>query len=123
MASNVIRLPKPCNSDPNDDLESIKVVIPAGDTVDVDTNTFSTFLGVFYELTMFNEAENKYLGFEINANRKGSEVCFSVYGKVGDQLARVVNVLKDGTDSILRITNSESFAVTVCGNKTLRSKT
>lgn len=98
-------------------ISHFEVTIPAGNTLDVDSGSFDAFRSFEYKLDLFSIPQDKFKTLQMLARRTGSNVSDQVYGKNGDPLLTVVNFLVDGPDVILRISNGESFPITVRGRK------
>jgi hypothetical protein len=90
--------------------------IPATSSLDLTTIALSSLCSVRFTICVFNSVEDKWCSFEMLAGRQsGSDVEDTVYAKVGDPLDFAVQFLVVGSDAILRITNNESFSLTVDG--------
>jgi len=96
-------------------------VVAAGGEADFDILPFDDVAGIEYQLTILNATENKYLGMKVHANREDSEISYNVSDKIGDPLSKTVQVLKVGSDAVLRVSNGEAFPLTVSGIRAKRS--
>jgi hypothetical protein len=87
-------------------------------TEDIDTIVLSGLCSVKYLICVFNSSEDKYCSFELHGTRKsGSSVEDTLYAKIGDPLDFTVEFVVVGSDAVLRITNNETFTITVDGVK------
>jgi len=95
--------------------KTVRGVVPAGATVDFDPLVFDDIAGVDYQISLFNKTENKFLSFTLDGKRENADICSSVSKLIGDSISRTVNLLKIGTEVKLRISNGESFPLTLKG--------
>lgn len=93
------------------------VLVPAGQTVTVDSVTHSTLKTIDYLVNIHKSDFTKTRAFKMILSRDGSDVKDSVYSRVGNDLncAVVSNVV--GLDAIISVTNNEAFDITCSFNK------
>lgn len=109
----IIRDPAGLNND-----SAISDTVAASATEDIDTIDLDDLCSVKYLLCVHNVTEDKYCSFELYGTRStGNGVTDTLYAKIGDVLDFTVEFLVVGTDAILRITNNETFTLTVSGVK------
>jgi hypothetical protein len=91
------------------------VTIPAGSTVDVDSNVvIPGHDGAKWLVGIYEAIGNKVLAFELLANRHAlTTTDFVEYGLLGDSLNITASVSISGLNMVLTITNNEPNAVTV----------
>lgn len=92
-------------------LVSIDGSVPAGQTLDLDTFLLSDFKSIKYIQTFYNDAQTKSKVQEMLATKEAGGISDTVYAKSGDSISLSVNLVIQGTDGRLRVTNNESFDV------------
>ena len=86
------------------------VTIPTSGTVDVDTIDVGEVCAIKYVICLQGDGKTQSSEFFVSA--KGADFVDTKYATLGDSLAVSVNFLKVGSDGVLRLVNSEAFAVT-----------
>lgn len=99
-----------------------RVILAASSTLDADSIKLAFFLGVKYVLHFRNETEDVYKTIELLSTRSsGDELEDNVTGNLGDPISVSTNVVVDGTDVVLRLTNNESYELKVSISKLITS--
>ena len=95
--------------------KTIKGTIGASDSLDVETTAFSTLWRSVYEISLFNETEDKYKSLTLHVARvEGSDLKDTIAARLGTGNLNVrVDTVKVANDVIIRLTNNESFDVEV----------
>ena len=92
--------------------------IPALSTVDLDALLLSAFRSKKYILSLFNDTQDKSNSREMLVRKfSGNSITRTVYGKIGDTLDVGFNVVVDSGNVVLRVSNNESFDVSLRGYK------
>ena len=98
----------------------IEATIPASSSLDVDTVEYSDFESIRYLMRLFNTSQAKRRYFELKALKQSSGDVSDIIDSVfGDALDVDTQVLKSGTDMVVRMTNSESFDVSLRAKKSI----
>jgi hypothetical protein len=85
--------------------------VPASDSVDFDVIDFDDTASKLYVCEFSSAANDLYKSLQLFASREGTDVTDTVFSILGNSLQVSVQFLKDGTETKLRVTNSEAFPV------------
>ena len=94
------------------------IIIPAGDTVAVDSGLFSLYRRANYEIELYNVVNDSFVSFKMSTVKNNADADFNVYAILGGPVARVINFSVVGADVIFAVTNSEAFDLTFQAVKT-----
>jgi hypothetical protein len=89
-----------------------------GGVLDLETIPFASFVSTEYLINISSETESKFYTLKLIATKKNSDVSDQIYNKEGDLLQIATNVIKSGSDVILRLVNDEIYQVDVRCTKT-----
>ena len=90
----------------NDQIQSLS-------TKDFDSVPFSSFSAVKYLISIFSQVESSYKISELFAVNDGSDITDQLIYKSSSGPKVSINVLKNGSDVVLRLVNQENFEVDV----------
>jgi hypothetical protein len=94
--------------------------IDAGTSKDFDSTPLAEFESADYLIKVKNSALGKFKTLRMSAVKEGTDVIDQVYTKNGIEPAIKANILKVGSDVVLRIENDETFVVSAHIVKTLQ---
>ena len=98
----------------------IEKTIPASSSLDINTHPYDEFSALKYDIRLYNNTEGKRKIFQVRAIKQTTgEVKDTIDGNLGDSLDVDTQVIKSGSDMILRMTNQESFDVSVRAVKSI----
>jgi len=83
------------------------VIIPAGQTVVVDSFEYANFTSINYNISIKESATPKHKAFALTVTKKNGDVSDYIYEKTGDPIANQVNISLSGSDVIFEVTNNE----------------
>ena len=95
------------------DWEFFEGEIAGGSSQDFDSIPFSELKTRLFVVHVESEAGDLFRSEQILAQRSDSDVRDVSHSKIGDNLQVSIQYLKSGSDAFLRVTNSESFLVSV----------
>lgn len=89
--------------------------IPSGDTLTIDGIDTTDWRAAKWQVLVTNSSKTKTKGYEIFANHtQGVSSNFTTYGISGDRIFnQIPNVIIDGSQLVLQITNNEVESITV----------
>jgi hypothetical protein len=100
--------------------KNISAVVPAGDTVVVDSIPLSTFCAAKYLICIGNKTEDVHKSFELFASKaKNNNVHDTIGSKITDSFKSTTQVNVVGSDVELLIGNLEAFDFDVAVSRTL----
>jgi hypothetical protein len=91
------------------------ITIPAGQTRDIDSTSFTTYAASKWLVTVKDSINSKLQSYEVHGHfllGQPSSV-HNVTGHLGDRIHNIVSVAIVGTAMILRITNNEAYTIVV----------
>lgn len=92
-------------------------MIPAGQTVGIDTRPFGNYIGQVYVLNLYNSDEGVYLQMQVGVSRSGNSIKYNVSSKLGDDVTVVHKVSIQGSDVVVSVQNSEAFDISAVFTK------
>lgn len=96
--------------------KAIDVTIPGSGSGNVDVILYSTLCAVDYQLCVYNPTEDVWTSFRLYGSKKsGGTVEDTLYSVIGDNFDFDVEFLVVTTNAVLRITNNETYPLTVEG--------
>jgi len=92
-------------------------VVPASSSLVIDTRPLSSYLGQSYYLNIYNSDEGVFKTLHVVTSRSGSNICYTVYSKLGDLIDFTHSVSVSGSDVVVTVQNNETFDLNVVINK------
>ena len=86
--------------------------VPASSTKVIDTIALSSFFGLDYKLTIYNDANTVSRIYNLTIAKSGTTLKDKM-SKVGDSISVQVNANVNGSDYELEIINNEPFALDI----------
>lgn len=89
------------------------VEVPAGNTEIIDSSIFANFRSIKYIFSAYNVSQDLSQMYEVSAVRKSNDVKDHVSGRLGEGISLKVEVVVDTGNVLLKVTNNETFLVTI----------
>lgn len=103
----------------NNIVSTTSVLVPAGQTVTVDSVTHATLKSIDYLVNIHKSDFTQTRTFKMLLSRDGSDVKDSIYSRVGNGLSLQVVSSVVGLNATIAVTNNEAFDVTCSFNKNI----
>lgn len=85
--------------------------IPAGQTVDIDVFSVTSFRSIHYKQSYFSDTENKIKSLEMAVSKQSGSLIDQVSNENFGGLDLSINLVEETSEGKLRVVNNESFAV------------
>lgn len=91
------------------------VVIPPGETRDIDFTLFTAYAAAKWLITIVDDAETKFRSIEVHGHYLYTDAAptHNIFSAIGDKIRVTVNLDVVMSSLILRITNDETYTVTI----------
>lgn len=95
--------------------KSADVIIPPGETRDIDATTFTTYAAAKWLITVVDDAESQIQSYEVHGHYLSSKPTptHTISSHIGDRIHNVVSLAVVTSTLILRVTNNELYPITV----------
>lgn len=95
--------------------KTVDVVIPPGQTRDIDSTPFVTYAAAKWLITVVDDVDSQLQSYEIHGHFLTGQPTpiHSISSHMGDKIKNVVSLAVTASTLILRITNNEAYTIIV----------